>query len=278
MFEKNLKYFAGLHLTGSNHNRTTLVLLEGDLLARKLKITDIFEKLNSTSMVFSDDRIIDIVSNYAVESICLDSPLTLPPCVACQREICPGTDLCDDLSLSYMQSIISLAESRKTRKKPFNPQTQRLWDVKEQLEDKEGVEPSFCANQTPTVIRAQVLQKRLNYLEKAPFLYETSIKHLISSLAKLDPAFENVRANFLHTIDGLEFRKQLIVLLNNFFEEDLLIRKEVYEKLEIFAAFISSFVAICIEEGFCESPSNPYFVDQGWVWLIDFKSLSAISA
>ena len=169
MIEKKLKYFAGLHLTGINSNRSTMVLLSGGLLDKKLKLEAIFEKLSCNSVVFSDDSIIGIVKRYDIENICIDSPLTLPPCVACQREVCPGVDLCEDMTLSYMQSIINLTEHKKTRKNPFNPQTQRLWDVKEYIDRGGSIDPSFSANQTPIVIRAQVLQKRLNSLEKAPF-------------------------------------------------------------------------------------------------------------
>ena len=120
LIEKKLKYFAGLHLTGINSNRSTMVLLSGGLLDKKLKLEAIFfEKLSCNSVVFSDDSIIGIVKRYDIENICIDSPLTLPPCVACQREVCPGVDLCEDMTLSYMQSIINLTEHKKTRKKSF---------------------------------------------------------------------------------------------------------------------------------------------------------------
>ena len=255
-----------------------MVLLRGDIHSRSLCFDYLYEKLAGNGMVFSDDSIIALIERHNIENICIDSPLTLPPCVACQREVCPGVDLCEDLSLSYMQSIVNLADHKKTRKNPFNPQTQRLWDVKEYIEQGGHIDPSFSANQTPIVIRAQVLQKRLNSLERAPYLYETSIKLLMSALGKLDKHLAGIRYNYLHSKEGIPVRKQIIMILQNFFETDLLKDEHLYEKVEIFCAFVSAFVSVCIEEGFCEPPSNPYFADHGWVWLIDFEALTAVGS
>ena len=99
----------------------------------------------------------------------------------------------------------------------------------------------------------------------------------MTALSKLDEELKNIRYSYLHSKEGIPIRKQIVILLQNFFETDLLEKKDIYEKLEIFCAFISSFVSLCIEEGFCEAPSNPYFADHGWVWVLDFEALSCVS-
>ena len=94
-----------------------------------LKIIRHFGKIGGVGRLFSDERLFEIIRQFRPDEVVIDCPVTEPPCVTCQRPRCPGVDACEDLAVAYMQSLVIGSEQGRKRKRPLNPQTQRIWDV-----------------------------------------------------------------------------------------------------------------------------------------------------
>src|SRR4051812_37782130 len=85
------KRFVGIHLSGSNAHKTACVILQGTPLFEPLRVSKLYEKIGSSGSLFSDERLVEILLRETpVETVFVDCPLTVPPCVACERAVCPG--------------------------------------------------------------------------------------------------------------------------------------------------------------------------------------------
>jgi Protein of unknown function (DUF429) len=82
-----------------------------------------------------DAALIDMLRSYGDGSLlCVDAPLTLPPCLRCRESVCPGQESCVDpavLDMRQMASAESLGGSRDARRgKPgITPYTQRPTEI-----------------------------------------------------------------------------------------------------------------------------------------------------
>src|SRR5690242_15299621 len=92
---------AGIHLAGPNSAKTTLVIMTGHLGEGNLKINGVYDRMGTVHRLFSDDRLFDVLKSEQPERVMIDSPLTVPPCVACTRPVCPGVDACEDIAVAY---------------------------------------------------------------------------------------------------------------------------------------------------------------------------------
>jgi hypothetical protein len=162
----------GLHLSGSNAPRSAVVVFELEPQTPPTLI-QVFDRIGSQGEVFSDERIVSILQHLPhLSAAVVDCPLSLPPCVACQLPACPGVVACPDISVAYMLAINRKLKSEGRRKKrPINPQSQRLWDLGR------AFEPSYSANMAPLVVRARTLQRRLRAALASIELQETSVSH-----------------------------------------------------------------------------------------------------
>ena len=92
---------------------------------------------------FYDPTLLDTIRAYGDETLlCIDAPLTLPPCLRCAVPVCPGQEACVDPSVVEMRALAAEAAdarddgfpprgSRDTRRgKPsITPYTQRTTEV-----------------------------------------------------------------------------------------------------------------------------------------------------
>lgn len=258
---------AGIHLAGPNSAKTTLVIMTGRLGEGNLKIDGVYDRMGTVHRLFSDDRLFDVLKAEGPDRVMIDSPLTVPPCVACTRPACPGVDACEDIAVAYMQK---LAESRtgKKRKKPMNPQTQRIWDVKEWMEWHPSLqEPTYSANKAPLVVRSMILQKRLNSLDKPIILHETSVPHALISLVDQLELERDLAYQYRAFGVGRERRLQLMERLRKqgFLAPDDF--EEICSSVETFSAFVSGLVGYFELSGLASGPESDFFREQGWVYL-----------
>ncbi len=266
--------FAGLHLAGPNANKTALVELRGDPGERPLKIGKVYEKIGSFGSLFSDERLVDILTRTGpFAEVFVDCPLTVPPCVACQRPVCPGAVKCDDVSVAYMLSISSKVRRRGARKsRPVNPQSQRLWDVLQlDTERSERLEPSYSANLAPLVARARTLQRRLNALDPSIVLAETSVPNTLERMArplKLDAKIKLAYRNFE---DGLTTRQEILDRMADagWIEGDSLEAEVAVSTVEGFHALITAWVGALHHIGLTGQRPRHYLDSEGWVYLPD---------
>lgn len=266
---------AGVHLSGPNANKTSLTVLraEGPL---RLKIGKVYEKIGAFGSLFSDERLVEILTHGGpFAEVFVDCPLTVPPCVACQRPLCPGAVKCDDVSVAYMLKVSGRVRRRGARKaRPINPQSQRLWDVLQLDNDEsERLEPSYSANLAPLVARARTLQRRLNSLDPAVVLKETSVQHALESL-RLPLSLEgDLRGEYRNFEVGLDRRQQIVdrmvdkgwILAED--EDDELQIERVTGSVETFHSFIAAWVAARHLAGATHDRPHEYVEGEGWVHL-----------
>ncbi len=267
--------FAGVHLSGPNANKTALAVLEGEALTeRPLKIVKVYEKIGSFGTLFSDERLVEVlVHGGPFHQVFVDCPLTVPPCVACQRPTCPGAVKCDDLAVAYMLSISSQVRRRGARKaRPVNPQSQRLWDVLQLVDlEAERLEPSYSSNMAPLVTRARTLQRRLNGLTPKVALKETSIAHALEAIKVILELPDDVRLAYRSFESGLDQRVQIVeaMLDAGWLEdpdepEDL---AAVTGSVEGFHAFLAAFVGAMHHAGRTTAKPQDFVAGEGWVHL-----------
>lgn len=252
---------AGMHLSGPTMSKTAIVILESDESGEYLAVRRIYDKIGSRGKIFSDDRVVDILRMEGpFTEVVVDAPLNSPPCVECVRPVCPGVKHCDDVAVAYMMSLAEKSElGRRRKKRPLNPQTQRLWDVLYAHESGlDHLEPTYSSNMAPLVVRSRTLQKRLQGLPMGQMvqLKETSIPHALKAMFGHLSKWENYR-DFER---GLEVREAIFeasLELESFgisiAAED---RYRVFATVENFHAYIAAITAAYVHAGLFWQPQG----------------------
>ena len=273
-----VRRFAGVHLSGPNAGKTAVVVLAGEALETPLKIEKVYEKIGAFGTLFSDERIFEILGKTGpFAEVFVDCPLTLPPCVSCQRPICPGVVSCEDLSVAYMLAVShKLRRKGARRARPVNPQSQRLWDVL-QLTEREGprLEPSYSANLAPLVARARTLQRRLNALAEPVELKETSVAYALERTQACLQIHGDLKTDYRDFDRGPSTRERILSRLveRGFVQASAAMGEEpfshaaVVESVEVFQAFMAAWVAALHGAGLTEPRPTDFVPGEGWVFL-----------
>jgi hypothetical protein len=236
-------------------------------------VVKVYEKIGSFGTLFSDERLVEILTHAGpFAEVFVDCPLTVPPCVACQRPVCPGAVQCEDVSVAYMLSISSRLRRRGARKaRPVNPQSQRLWDVL-QLETPPDrrLEPSYSANLAPLVARARTLQRRLNALAPALELKETSVAHALAALTGPLELPATTALDYRSFEVGRDRREDVLdrLLATGWLEEgESGEEDEIVGSVETFHAFLSALVGALHRAGRTGDRPKGFVDGEGWVHL-----------
>jgi predicted nuclease with RNAse H fold len=123
--------FIGVDLGGGKGKKTALAVLDksrGGVVVTSLVPKPKDRPLYDAALVATILRVAD----GAV--VCVDAPLTLPPCLRCTEPVCPGQDACIDAEVVSMRELAALdrvPEDRDHRRgKPlFTPYTERATDL-----------------------------------------------------------------------------------------------------------------------------------------------------
>lgn len=264
--------FAGIHLSGPSAHRTAVAVLAGDPLLEPLRIVRVYEKIGGFGSLFSDDRLVDILTVTPLTGeVFVDCPLSLPPCVSCSRPTCPGVVKCDELSVAYMLALSGRIKSKRAQKlRPLNPQNQRLWDA--YTTSRRGAqrsEPTFSPNLAPLVTRARVLQRRLNFLPKPITLLETSIPLVLGRIAHLIGADPRLAQDYRSFELGLATRMRVFEEMVDrgwFVPDEEAVREDsVIYSVEGFQALIAAWVAALHHRGLADRCPGDYVASEGWV-------------
>lgn len=270
--------FAGLHLSGSNTSKTAMVVLEGSAFDSPLLIRQVYEKIGSFGSLFSDERLIEaLVHTGPFAQVFTDCPLTLPPCVACTRPVCPGALKCEDVSVAVMLSLSNRLRSKGGKRfRPVNPQSQRLWDVMRlELNADERAEPSYSANMAPLVTRARSLQRRLNAVSPEMVLKETSVSGALDALRPLLQLKSNIKILYRNFERGRELREKIFAAMeksrwlkvSSVDESTAAMEEKVLGSVEAFQAFICAFVGALHASGLTIDQPAGFVETEGWVYL-----------
>jgi hypothetical protein len=133
---RNFSHVVGVDLGGGKGKKTALATLRVDALAAT--VVEIAPR--GGARPFYDTTLIETIRQFGDGTLlCLDAPLTLPPCLRCEVPVCPGQDRCVDPAVVAMRAIFAeasaadpeLAGGRGARRgKPsLTPYTQRTTEV-----------------------------------------------------------------------------------------------------------------------------------------------------
>lgn len=268
--------FVGVHLSGPNANKTAVVILEGALPGLPLLVHKVYEKIGIFGNIFSDDRLFEIISTQPMSklsAVFVDCPLTVPPCVACSRPVCPGAYSCEDLAVAYMLSLSSRVKSRGAqRTRPVNPQSQRLWDIVYFAENTGARrEPSYSANMAPLVTRAKTLERRLRGLCPPVAVRETSIPLALDRIGQITAYAGDAAEEYRNFEKGAQTRQRIVKeLMAAGFLDDCLtpdLQKSIAATVEVFSAFIAAVVNAMADSGRTDTRPQHYLASEGWVHL-----------
>jgi hypothetical protein len=134
--QRNFVHVLGIDLGGGKGKKTALATLRLD--GSNATVVDIAPR--SGAVPFYDAALLETIRQYGDETLlCIDAPLTLPPCLRCTVPVCPGQESCVDPSVIEMRALAAeTAErlgdrfgDRDTRrgKPPITPYTQRATEI-----------------------------------------------------------------------------------------------------------------------------------------------------
>jgi hypothetical protein len=138
--QRKFVHVLGVDLGGGKGKKTALATLRVD--GTTATVVDIAPRTGAPP--FYDPTLLDTIRAYGDETLlCIDAPLTLPPCLRCTVPVCPGQESCVDPSVVEMRALAAEASeareeggfglrgNRDTRRgKPsITPYTQRTTEV-----------------------------------------------------------------------------------------------------------------------------------------------------
>jgi hypothetical protein len=265
----------GIHLSGPNAKKSAVVVVE--IHQSEAKFKSLYEKIGSVGSLFSDERIIDIMKQQnGLRAGFVDCPVSEPPCVLCERTVCPGVVRCDDVAVGMMLAI----EQKRGRKgghklRPLNPQNLRLWDAMFGRGSEFGnLEPTYSANQAPLVVRARTLQRRLRAVLPDLTLRETNVPFLLRQMERLLGHAD--WAQFYRNFEsGFAIREAVLSELSSQKSDALSqgIRIKIDDSdidsiagsVEAFHAFFAAAMGVWSIRGLARSKSQYFEANAGWV-------------
>jgi hypothetical protein len=128
---RSFVHVLGIDLGGGKGKKTALATLRVD--GGAATVVDIAPR--NGALPFYDAALLDTIRQYGDETLlCVDAPLTLPPCLRCCVPVCPGQVACVDPSVVEMRALAAEADEPRDRdarrgKPPITPYTQRATEV-----------------------------------------------------------------------------------------------------------------------------------------------------
>jgi len=122
--------FIGVDLGGGKGKKTAFAVL--DRSRDGVTVTRLLPRPKEPP--FYDAALVDTLLEHGKGAvICIDAPLTLPPCLRCKEPVCPGQPACVDEEVLTMRTLANGQEKTKRdhrRGKPVvTPYTQRATDL-----------------------------------------------------------------------------------------------------------------------------------------------------
>lgn len=122
--------FIGVDLGGGRGKKTALAVL--DHSADGVTVTRLAPRAKQAPLY--DKALFAAIRDCADGAmVCVDAPLTLPPCLRCAEPVCPGQEACIDAEVVTMHALATVTPEEKRdhrRGKPtITPYTQRATDL-----------------------------------------------------------------------------------------------------------------------------------------------------
>ena len=108
--QRGFHHVLGIDLGGGKGKKTALATLRVD--GATATVVDIAPRPGAAP--FYDPTLLETIRAYGDETLlCVDAPLTLPPCLRCEVPVCPGQNACVDAAVVEMRALA--AEAAETR-------------------------------------------------------------------------------------------------------------------------------------------------------------------
>jgi len=136
--------FIGVDLGGGKGKKTALAVLERN----KTGVTVMaLHPLRDEAPLYDANLVATIKALGQGAMVCVDAPLTLPPCMRCQVIPCPGQEMCVDPEFVLLRDLSeSKAVPRRRSRKPIvTPYTQRATEA--YLLHRRGIQPREALGQ-----------------------------------------------------------------------------------------------------------------------------------
>jgi hypothetical protein len=153
----------GVDLGGGKGKKTAVAVVRVENTGAT--VVEIAPRMGGTP--FYDGALIERMRQFGDDTLlCIDAPLTLPPCLRCTVPVCPGQEACVDPAVVEMRAIVDgsgepRGRDRRRGKPPVTPYTQRSTEV--YLAHQLGIVPREALGQGtgPLAARAAHLTRAL---------------------------------------------------------------------------------------------------------------------
>lgn len=290
----NHQRFIGLELSGAKNTKTTLAVLEYYPKEKKIFLLDLHSGIGSDEHADSDQALIESIQDHAETpgkgqpalNIGVSTPLTLPPCITCDRKACSSSKNtlpeCQASEVKWMKQFYSKhhkappkkpVSKRVAQQKEFiTPYTQRpvdLWlryEVLKKMPEKArfDLDETLGGSRAPLTARMHYLQRFL----KQHSLIEVHPKFTVALLMpRLKLTFRHLR--LYRSLDqGLAAREIILERMCDqlgifIYDRDF---KKLTGNLNSFDAFLCAYTAILKSRGDCVTAPRGFPADSGWVY------------
>jgi predicted nuclease with RNAse H fold len=254
------KRFLGVDLGGGKGKKTALAVL--DASPDGVVVTQLAPRAGAVPLY--DTALIEIIRAAGEDAVvCVDAPLTLPPCLRCEVPVCPGQDQCIDPAVVEMRRLFGATESSSRdarRGKPvLTPYTQRATEV--YLHRRRGILPRETLGQGmgPLTARAAHLMRALaDRYRLNENLIEVYPRATLELLGFREPYKKRVdrRVEILAQLPDLSFGPGVW-------------REECRKSDHVFDAVICAYTGYLWSRDGWQLPPDalPALLRDGWIWV-----------
>ena len=259
IMEKAFTRFIGVDLGGGKGKKTALAVLERG--RDGVTVTQLSPRAKEAPLY--DAALVSALLSHAENAVvCIDAPLTLPPCLRCAEPVCPGQKACVDVEVLTMGAFANHdAESSRDhrRGKPaITPYTQRATDLylrSRGLRARETLGQAMgpLAARAAHLVRALGQRFRLNHN-----LIEVFPRATLELLGYREPYKKRIdrRIDILAALRDLSFGPGVW-------------REECRQSDHVFDAVVCAYTGyLRSRDGWqISTPANDRIDPQGWIWI-----------
>jgi hypothetical protein len=254
------KRFLGIELGGAR--RTAIVALDFFSSENKVFLAKVESPLSQEVEETPDEQIVRIVNSFEAFSLGVDAPLSLPPCVQCEKD-CEGARLCKKESSVWMRNEAKRQKWGKGKlpllyaQRPVDLLLRGDWQ--EEAITPFPVDDSFGSSRAPLAIRMQYLKSKL-HVEK---MIEVNPRFSLGELARVFGLSSREVRKARDVEDGLDQRFTILESLSQprkplphlfLYNSDI---SALAQNLSAFDALICGYMAILQDARFLEKSCFP---------------------
>jgi hypothetical protein len=273
--------YLGLELSGAKSEKTAVAAIEFYPRESKVFLLDTFDRQGGSEDHTADETLLHLLNelSHDVRGVGVNVPLSLPPCIECERKTCPLPAACTVPAVKWMREQTRNAPPSPNKKptkalrrqRDVTPYTQRPVEtyLRQHLlpklpeEKRFDIDEALGGTKAPLTARIHFLKRHLNKLP----LIEVSPKLTLALLAQELGIQKRAYRSYRHLEEGAHARGQILETLAQahgvfFYERDL---RKLSTSLTAFDAFFCAYTALLVKEGRGVAPPKNFPIDTGWI-------------